>query len=368
MPNTKRSDAGSFVNSTGFGRRPLSSRRFRGLPVLVSLILILILSLAACGGKTGDGGPTAAPVGSPAGAIISTVPATGGPAGQPAGRPATAAPTAAPPTPTLTPTPPAPLAASVNGQYIFLADYERRVAQFEQAMVSQGLDPNSSDGQASLAQIRQQVLDSMIDYALIEQGSAALGVAVSDADLEAQIAADIEAGGGQAAFDQWLQATGQTRDDYKEMLRESLLSQGVMDAIAADVPDAVEQVHARQIVLDSEAAAQEVLTALRQGGDFVALARERSVDVATRDNGGDLGWFPRGLIAPELEAAAFALQPGEISDVIPLGEQYHIVQVVERDATRALSAEQKVDLRFALFDRWLAQQRDGAVIERLVGE
>jgi parvulin-like peptidyl-prolyl isomerase len=69
-----------------------------------------------------------------------------------------------------------------------------------------------------------------------------------------------------------------------------------------------------------------------------------------------------------LETAAFSLQPGEISDVIPLGEQYHIVQVVERDAARALSAEEKVDLDFAMFDRWLGEQRAAAVIERISGE
>jgi parvulin-like peptidyl-prolyl isomerase len=74
------------------------------------------------------------------------------------------------------------------------------------------------------------------------------------------------------------------------------------------------------------------------------------------------------LIAPELETAAFALQPGEISDVVPLGDQVHIIQVVERDAARQLSPEEKVDLSFAMFDRWLAEQRAAAVIERFVGE
>jgi parvulin-like peptidyl-prolyl isomerase len=372
MPNTNCRDLDAAAKGKGPGRRRLSSGRSPGLPVLVSVVvaLFLVSSLAACGGKDGDGQQATAgaqaPVGSPAAAIISTVAATGKPA---AAVPTTAAvSTTAPPTPTLTPTPPAPLAAIVNGQYVFLADYERRVAQFEQAMLSQGLDPSVADGQTSLAQIRQQVLDSLIDYVLIEQGGAALGVTVGDAELEAQIETDIAAGGGQAAFDQWLQATGQTRDDYKEMLRESLLSQRVMDAISTGVPDAVEQVHARQIVVDSESAAQEIVTVLRQGADFVALARERSVDLATRDNGGDLGWFPRGLIAPELERAAFALQPGEISDVVPLGEQYHIIQVVERDTARQLSPEEKVDLNFALFDRWLAEQRAAAVIERFVGE
>jgi foldase protein PrsA len=121
-------------------------------------------------------------------------------------------------------------------------------------------------------------------------------------------------------------------------------------------------------VVDSEEEAQEIVDMLQQGADFVSLARERSVDLATKDNGGDLGWFPRGMVAPELEAAVFGLQPGEISGVVPLGEGYHIIQVVERDPARALSPEAMVDLRFAIFDRWLAEQRAVAVIERFVGD
>jgi foldase protein PrsA len=345
---------------------------FRRLPappavVFLAVAMLLLVPLAACGGKDNNSQP-AAPGNSPA-IVVSTVEPPGDTSAPAAAQTAAPpAPTSAPPTPTLTPTPPAPLAAMVNGQYIFLADYEQRVAQFEQALLDQGLDPTSSEGQASLAQIRQEVLDSLIDYALIEQGAAAMGLAIDDAQVEERIEQDIAAGGGQAAFDEWLQATGQTRDGYKEMLRESLLSQRLLESVSGSVPDAIEQVHARHIVVDSEAQAEEILALLQQGGDFVALARERSVDVATKENGGDLGWFPRGLIAPELEVAAFSLQPGEISGVVQLGEQYHIVQVVERDPARPLSAEAKADVGFALFDRWLAEQRAAAVIERFVGE
>ena len=185
----------------------------------------------------------------------------------------------------------------VNGQYILLADFERRVAQYEAALLAGGLDPDSEDGQASLAQIRADVLESLIDYVLVEQGASALGVTLSDEELEAQIEADIEVGGGQASFDEWLQATGQTRDDYKAMLRESMLSQRVLDAVASDVPQEAEQVHARHIVVESEEAARQLIASLQAGADFVALAREQSMDVATRENGGDLGWFPRGLVA-----------------------------------------------------------------------
>jgi hypothetical protein len=277
-------------------------------------------------------------------------------------------PTEVVPTVTPTATPPAPLAALVNGQYIFLADYEQRISEYEIALVDQGIDRDSSEGQERLAQIRQDVLESLIDFALIEQGGAALGVTLGDDELEAQIDSDIAAGGGQAAFDEWLQATGQTRESYKAILGQSMLSQRVMETVVGDVPTEVEQVHARHIVVDTPEAAEETLTSLQAGSDFAALARERSHDLATKDNGGDLGWFPRGLVALELEEAAFGLQPGEISAVVEFGEGYHVIQVLEREAARALSPEVQMHLGLAKFDRWLEEQRATAVIERFVTE
>jgi parvulin-like peptidyl-prolyl isomerase len=320
-------------------------------------MVAVALLLAACGGQD-EGTPPAPATGEPA-VVVSTV--------EPSTMVLTEVPT---PTlaPTPTPTPPAPLAALVNGQYVFLADYERRVAQYEEALLAQGIDPATPEGQASLAQARQEVLDGLIDSVLIEQGAGLLGITLSDIELESQVEADIAAGGGQAAFDEWLQATGQSRDDYKQMLRQSLISQRVMEAVSADVPTEAEQVHARHIVADSEEAARDLLAQLQQGADFVALAREHSLDLATRDNGGDLGWFARGVVAPELENAAFALQPGQISDVVHLGGGYHLIQVVEREANRPLSPEMQIELKLAAFEQWLAGLRALATVERFVGE
>lgn len=281
-----------------------------------------------------------------------------------------AAPVATEESPTATPTvtPPAPLAAMVNGQYIFLADYEQRVTQYEEALFEQGIDPNTEEGQGYLREARHDVLEGMIDTALIEQEATALGVTLTTEELEAQVQSDIDTGGGEAAFEEWLQVTGLTRDDYREMLRQSMISQRVLEVVTADVGDEAEQVHIRHIVVESEEAALEIQTLLQEGADFVALARERSIDLATKDNGGDLGWFPRGFVAIELENAAFGLQPGQISAVIQLGEGYHIIQLVEREAAYPLSPEMQLDLRLAIFDEWLAGKRDSAAIERFVGE
>ncbi len=265
-------------------------------------------------------------------------------------------------------TPPAPLAAAVNGQYIFLADYQRKLAQYEQALLDQGLDVDTEEGQDNLYLVGYDVLESMIDSALLQQAAVKLGVALSDEELVAKMEEDIAAGGGQDAFEEWLEATDQTQADYADMLQQSLLSQRILDLLAADLPETAEQLRARHIVVENEADAEEMLAQLQGGADFAKLAEERSQDLATSDVGGDLGWLARGLIAPELESVAFALEPGQISGVVPLEEGFYIIQVLEREDTRRLSPEMIVDLKLSLFDQWLEEQRAAAVIERFAGE
>ena len=354
------------LGQTGQAGRPGTRGRGAG-PLLACCLLALGALLAACNGEGARPTPSG---GEPAG-VASSV------AVQSTTEEPTAIPTAtATPTVTPTPTPPAPLAAQVNGEeyedhahgaHQDSGDQEGGIAipfgalrVFRaQALADQGLDP---------AQARDEVLEGLIDGALIQQGAVALGIQVSDEELDRQVEADIEAGGGQAAFNEWLEATGQTREDYREMLRQSMISQRAMEAVTGGLQTEAEQVHARHIQVESEEEAREILAQLQQGADFATLARERSTDLATRENGGDLGWFPRGMVAPELENAAFALQPGEVSDVLPLGEGYQLIQLVEREAARPLPPDMQIELQQAAFERWLAELRAAATIVRFAAE
>jgi parvulin-like peptidyl-prolyl isomerase len=80
----------------------------------------------------------------------------------------------------------------------------------------------------------------------------------------------------------------------------------------------------------TKAKAEEVLTKLRAGGDFNALASEHSVDTSNKDKGGDLGWFGRGMMVKPFEDAAFALKPGELSGIVETQFGYHIIKLDER--------------------------------------
>src|SRR6185369_16083266 len=107
-----------------------------------------------------------------------------------------------------------------------------------------------------------------------------------------------------------------------------------------------EKVHVREIVFvvppgadDAAKAAirtkaEGVLAQAKSGGDFAALARDNSGDPLTKDAGGDLGFVERGKLEAPVEDAAFALDAGQVSDLVETTRGFVIVKVDEKQSSR----------------------------------
>lgn len=266
---------------------------------------------------------------------------------------------------TATPSPVEGLAALVNGQPIGQEEYEKQVAQVEAFFAQEGLDSESEEGRERLAQARRQVLEQMIDQELTRQAAVEMGVSISEAELEASIQDIIEQSGGQDQFNQSLQGMDTTYEDFRQMLLDQLLSEAVYSAVTSSISPVAEQVHARHILLPTRERAEEVLARLQAGEDFSYLAREYSEDISSRESGGDVGFFPRAVMPPEVEEVAFSLEVGETSDIVETQFGFHIVQVLEREE-REIAVEVFENLRQQTFMQWLQDRREGATIERFV--
>ena len=245
------------------------------------------------------------------------------------------------------------VAATVNGEPIYMADYERELGQYEASLLAQGIDPASAEGQQSLAQARTWILNVLIEQELTEQAAAAAGIEITDAEVDAYMQDMIDEVGGQETFEAQLASWGETYDDAWQEVRTQLIGMAMTQQVIDQVPTTAEHVHARHILVDTQQQADDIFAQIEAGADFAALAQAYSIDTSTQASGGDLGFFPRGvLIAPEVEEVAFALQPGQ-SQVVQSALGYHIVQVVERDPNRQISPENLRLLQDQAVESWV---------------
>lgn len=127
-----------------------------------------------------------------------------------------------------------------------------------------------------------------------------------------------------------------------------------------------EEVRASHILFRTEgkdeaavkARAEEILArAKAPNADFGALAKQYSEDTSNAGSGGDLDFFPPGRMVPEFDAAAFAMQPGQISDLVKTSFGFHIIKVTDRKAPTVQKLEEVKDqlTEQIAFDRAQAQ-------------
>ncbi|MGH2459670.1 MAG: peptidylprolyl isomerase [Chloroflexota bacterium] len=140
------------------------------------------------------------------------------------------------------------------------------------------------------------------------------------------------------------------------ILKPAVLKARLTDALAKNVPTSEEQVHARHILVNTEAEAQAIRQQLMNGADFATLAKKDSQDTGTADKGGDLGWFGKGVMDPAFEAAAFSLKVGDISQPVKSSFGYHIIEVLAKDPNRTLDPAQLASARDRAYQGWLSKQ------------
>lgn len=105
-----------------------------------------------------------------------------------------------------------------------------------------------------------------------------------------------------------------------------------------------ERVHARHILVSGDEELAKVQSELKDGKSFDVVAKEYSRDPGSAANGGDLGEFPRGMMVPEFEKAAFALKnPGDVSEPVKTQFGWHIIKLEERIPESVMPFEQVKD-------------------------
>lgn len=182
----------------------------------------------------------------------------------------------------------------------------------------------------------QETLSRLVNEILIKDEAAKRKTAVTDAEVK-KLAED-------------LGVSGELSPVAKRALETSLLTEKMLIAekkikvAPAEVEKFFnekkellgeqEQARLRQIFVLSEAEANDILLALNAGADFSKMAKLKSQDTASREKGGDLGFFARGMLAPEIEKTVFEMKPGETSAPIKTSAGFHIIKVEEKKTAK----------------------------------
>lgn len=162
----------------------------------------------------------------------------------------------------------------------------------------------------------------------------------------------------------------------KKVLVEALLEQESKTAVSdKDIKKFYDEnlkpqneVHARHILVETEAQAKEVVAKLKGGADFAQLAKEVSKDPGS--DGGDLGFITKDQVVSEFGEAAFKLDKGKISDPVKSQFGWHIIKVEDKRERKpppfdAVKDRIKTVLMQKANEDFVTKARQGAKIERL---
>jgi peptidyl-prolyl cis-trans isomerase SurA len=244
--------------------------------------------------------------------------------------------------------------AQVGGELVLLSELEEQHTLFES---QRGVTPPDA---------RCFILDQILAQKLLINQAKLDSVEIGDEEVDAQLDARIDRilglmGNDIAQFEAYYgQSIGQVKEQFREDLKNQILADRMRNKVMSGITASPSEVRAffNQIPKDSlpyfnsevelneivvvpktneveKNKARQKLESLRkriveEGEDFAAIAGKYSDDLGSARTGGDLGWTKRGKFVPEFEAAAYNLEPGEISAAVESEYGFHLIQLLER--------------------------------------
>lgn len=297
--------------------------------------------------KEGDGAPaTAEPTASPAAEAGAT------PGQLPAGDPGM--PGAAPQGPPFDPQSMPAVVARIDGVEITREDVVERAGLMRAQMAQMGAPPPPAD-----EGFYREMLNQLVGAHLLYAEAKRQNLAPSAEEVQARVAQLKARFPSEEEFRKHLAAQGGSEEQVAFELGRSIAVQRITEKITGGIAPAEQelrdfyqenldrmrrppQVRTRHILVlvpegataeqrqAARAEADQILQQVRGGGDFAALARQHSDDPASAQRGGELPWLARGEAVPPFEEAAFALQPGQVSEVVESPFGYHVIRMEEQ--------------------------------------
>jgi peptidyl-prolyl cis-trans isomerase SurA len=277
------------------------------------------------------------------------------------------------------------IAAVVGDDIVLSSEVEEHAAPFMQEISAL---PNGTQRATRAAALRREILDRLVDERLIIQQANELKLSVSSEDVDRSIEQIKRENNGltDAQLSAELAKAGQSMASYRQEIKKQILRYRVLNIAVGskvtvsdgDVQSYYDghmksgdhlQVRASHIFVSipenadgetlkaKEKFAHDLLERAKRGEDFAKLAKEFSQDPATRDEGGDLGYFGRDMLPKPIEEMVFSMKIGEVRGPVRADRGFHVIKLVDRRSKEVKPlAEVKEELRNQLRQKEMERQ------------
>lgn len=239
------------------------------------------------------------------------------------------------------------IVAKVDGETITKEEFDQIFQIFKtQVEMKQGPDiwEKTYEGKKYIDLAKEQVLEQMIEDKIQMKKAEELNITVTEEEIDAEFDKFKKLFNSDEKFKEFLTGLKMDQEYFKDSIKKDLIKNRLKENMTANVQvteeeiatfysthmDMFYRVKASHILLETEDEAKKILDRVKAGEDFNKLAKEYSIDPIAKENNGDLGYFRHGDMVEEFETAAFALKPGQVSEVVKSQHGYHIIKVEDK--------------------------------------
>lgn len=239
------------------------------------------------------------------------------------------------------------IVAKVDGEAITKKEFDKAFEVFKTKVeMKQGPDIWDKDykGRKYIDLAKEDVLEQIIQEKIQLKKAEEMQVIVNQSEVDTEYDKFKKIFNSDEKFIEFLASLKIDEEYFKDSIKKDLTISKLKEKMTENAEISEEEiavfynshmdmfyrVKASHILLETEDEAKKILERVKAGEDFNNLAKEYSTDPSVKENNGDLGYFRHGDMVEEFETAAFALKPGEISELVKSQYGYHIIKVEDK--------------------------------------
>lgn len=279
--------------------------------------------------------------------------------------------------------------AKVSGEEVkkeeFKKVFEVFKKQYEQQFGAEVWD-QEIEGRKFGEVAKEKLLDMLVDEKIQMKKAVELGISATEDEVNSEVEKAKKYFDTEEKFNEYLKGQNMDLEYFKQSVKKELIINKLTDKLTTNVAVTDEEVKvyydthqseflsvkASHVLLDTKEEAEKILARAKAGENFAELAKQNSKDPSAKENSGDLGYFGHGDMVEPFEKAAFALKPGEISEVVQTDFGFHVIKVEDskldkfEDVKEQLKASMLSDKKSSEYEKFLEEMRKSANIETFV--